>query len=130
MFLSLLDLMRHQHGWPFPELAAQPPLHRALPALPALEQTQWAEEGADLVLRLPLKGIDPRSVQVQLTETSLTLAGHRTQEEVVEGEGFYRASASYGTFARTLPLPARVIPRQSKATWLQGEVLEIRLRKA
>lgn len=120
MFLSLLDLMRHQHGWPLPERAA----------LPVPPQAQWAEEGADLVLRLPLKGIDPRSVQVQLTETSLILAGHRTQEEQVEGEGFYRASASYGAFARTLPLPGRVLPRESKATWLAGEVLEIRLRKA
>lgn len=126
MFLSLLDLMRQQAGWPLSAPVAPAPLDRVF----APAQTDWIDEGAHLVLRVPLAGMDPKSVQVHLTESSLTLAGHRTHEEQVEGAGFFRASASYGSFARTLPLPVRVIPRQSTATWLDGEVLEIRLHKA
>lgn len=130
MFLSLLDLMRQQTGWPLPESAALVPRAGVTGGYPRYDQAPWDDEGADLVWRLPLTGIDPRSVQVQVSETSLSLAGHRTHEERVEGEGFVRSSASYGAFARTLPLPVRVLPRESKATWTAGEVLEIRLRKA
>ncbi|MFZ5815132.1 MAG: Hsp20/alpha crystallin family protein [Bacillota bacterium] len=118
MFLSLLDLMRWQTGRPLREMA-----------LPAGVEPEWREEGAHLVLRVPLEGIDPSSVQIQVSESSLSLAGCRTREERLEGPGWYRSSASYGAFARTWPLPARVRPRESQATW-QGAVLEIRLRKA
>lgn len=117
MMLSLLDLLRAQGARLLPD--------SAMPAWP-----DWAEEGEDLVLRLPLPEIDPRSLQVQVSETGLSLAGHRTREERVTGQGFYHASASYGAFARTLPLPVRVVPRESQAIWREDGLLEIRLRKA
>lgn len=122
MFLSLLDLMRRQTG-------LAPEFLTGLPAA-APGSTPWLEEDLDLVLRVPLPGIDPTSVQVQVSESLLSLAGQRTHEERMEGPNFYRSSAAFGAFARTLPLPARVIPRESRAAWLDGEVLEIRLRKA
>lgn len=125
MFLSLLDLMSHQEGWSRPAH-----LDKGLTGLPFPAQPEWTDEGRDLILRAQLPGINPRSVQIQVTETSLSLAGYRTHEERVEGEGFYRASAAYGGFARTFPLSVPIVPRQSRAAWREGEVLEIRLRKA
>lgn len=117
MYLSLLDLMRRQTGRFALEPTALPELH-------------WREEGGELILRVALHGIDPRSLQVQVSESAIALAGHRSEEERVEGPDFYRASASFGLFSRTLPLPARVIPRESRLTWRESDVLEIRLRKA
>lgn len=117
MMLSLFDLMRQQAGRFLPDAA--------LPPWP-----EWVEEGPDLVLRVQLPSIDPRSVQVQVTETSIGLAGYRTREERTEAQGLYQVSASYGGFARTLPLPSRVIPRESRAAWRENGLLEIRLRKA
>lgn len=117
MMLSLFDLVRQQGARLMPD--------SFMPPLP-----DWEEEGADLVLRLPLEGIDPRSVQVQIAETGLSLAGHRTYEERIESPGRNHISASYGAFARTVPLPARVLPRESRALWRGNGLLEIRLRKA
>jgi len=117
MFLSLLDLLQQQGGWP------------PLPS-PSLPAPEWREEGGALVLRLHLPGIDPRSVQVQVAESRLTLAGQQTHEERVEGQNFRRYSASYGAISRSVGLPARVVPRETRTAWLPGEILEIRLRKA
>ncbi len=117
MYLSLLDLMRQRSGW-------------LLPDLPVLTAPNWAEEGADLLLRLPLPGLDPQSVELQVTESMLTVTGHRTHEERVEGQDFYRASASYGAVTRSFRLPVRVIPRETRVIWQAGDLLEIRLRKA
>jgi len=118
MFLSLLDLLRQQAPAGLPmDRSFTPPI-------------SWRDEGTHLVLEVDLKGIDPRSVRVQLTETSLGLAGHRTQEQRVEWPGCVHSSASYAAFYRTFPLPVRIVPRLSEAKWLDGERLRIRLRRA
>lgn len=118
MFLSLLDLLRQQSPAGLPlDRSYTPPI-------------SWREEEEHLVLEVDLRGIDPRSVRVQLTETSLGLAGRRTQEQRVEGPGYVRSSAFYSAFHRTFPLPVRVVPRLSDAKWLDGERLRIRLRRA
>jgi HSP20 family molecular chaperone IbpA len=118
MFLSLRDLIGQQTGWPLPETA----MDTLEPAL--------VDAGPELLLRLPLTEIDPRSVQVQVSETSLQVAGHRSREETVEGPGFFRSSTAFGAFARSWPLPVRVIPRECRAAWAGGGLLEVRLRKA
>lgn len=117
MMLSLLDLLRQQGGRLMADRAMEP-------------WPDWVEEGAELVLRLSLPGIDRRSVQIQVSETGFSLSGHRSQQQELERPGYYQSSASYGSFVRTLPLPVRVVPRQSRAIWRQNGLLEIRLRKA
>lgn len=117
MFLSLLDLLRQQGGW----LGHEPI---------ATGEPEVTEQGNGLLIRVNLPGVDPKSVQVQVTESSLTYGGYRTQEERVEADGYYHRSSSWGAFARTLALPERVVPHFTQALWLDDEVLEIRLVRA
>jgi HSP20 family protein len=51
----------------------------------------------------------------------------RRSEEIGERD-YHRSERFYGTFARTLSLPARVEPEKATATYKNG-ILEIRLPK-
>lgn len=116
MFLSLLDLMRQRGGLPVGEA-------------PAL-QPHWDEDAAHLILRFRMPGIDPKSVHVQVTESSISVAGSRSHEERVEADGYYRYSSAVGAVARSFRLPVRVVPRLSRVLWTGADELEVRLTKA
>lgn len=117
MYLTLLDqLMRRQpRMWP-----------AAGPALTPV----WEEDAHSLTVRFRTTGLDPRSVQVQVSEYGLSVSGHRTHEERLEGPGFFRYSAAAGAVARSFPLPCRVVPGATKLQWRSPDELEVRLIKA
>ncbi|HEY8347974.1 MAG TPA: Hsp20 family protein [Symbiobacteriaceae bacterium] len=110
MFLSLLDLVRHRGAFALPALAAP--------------TVQIEQVGGSLWCRTRLPGIDPRTVQVQVRETSLALAGYGTMEERTQGPDFFRAQSAMRSFYREVPLPARVDPHRCVMQW-RGDVLEI-----
>jgi HSP20 family molecular chaperone IbpA len=116
MFLSLLDLMR-QAG-------------QLLPSATAVSPAFELHDGGDtLRLRAVLPGIDPKSVQIQVSETSLAIGGHATLEERTEGPDFYRMQAAVRQVYRELALPARVDPHRSTAQWETDDVLVLHLPK-
>lgn len=115
MFLSLLDLLRQQGGATFSEPA---------PAMSLEDQS-----GA-LMLRAALRGYDPKSVQVQLTESSVAISGRRTVEERTEGPQSYRYEMAVSRFYRELPLPCRINPRGAAARWEVEDMLVLHLPKA
>lgn len=118
MFLSLLDLLRQEVGR-LPELATE----RA----PLME---IADQGAHLLLRANLTGIDRKTVQVQLRETGLTIGGARTMEERTEGPDFYRFQSAVSRFYREMPLPCRIKPGHATARWESDGTLLVTLPKA
>jgi HSP20 family molecular chaperone IbpA len=118
MFLSLLDLLRQTQGL----MVSQ--------AVPAMDpDVAMTDQGDHLLVRVPLAGIDPRSVQVQLTETSLAIAGHRTEEKRTEGPDFFQLQSAVSSFCRQLPLPVPVLPRQAAARWEGDQHLLLLLPK-
>jgi len=90
----------------------------------------WEEDAHSLAVRFRTTGLDPQSIQVQVSEFALAISGHRTREERVEGPGFFRFSATAGAVARTFPLPCRVAPGSATMSWRSPDELEVRLRKA
>lgn len=117
MYLSLLDLMR-QRG----------PL--AGGGESTVLEPRWEENATHLILRFSLPGIDPKTVHVQVAETSIAIAGSRSQEERVETEGYLRFSASVGSMVRSFRLPSRVVPRLTQVTWSAPQELVVQLAKA
>lgn len=89
-------------------------------------QVDVMEKEGELVVKADLPGIRREDLSVEVTEGMLTLRGERRQEEEREDEGFYRMERSYGTFLRTIPVPAGIDPEQVKARFRDG-VLEIRM---
>ena len=84
------------------------------------------EEKDDIVVKAEIPGMDKNSIEVNLTEHTLTIKGEKKKEEEIKKENYYRSERSYGSFVRTLPLPTDVHTDKVKATFKNG-VLEVRL---
>lgn len=81
----------------------------------------------DLVIRAELPGIDPdKDVDLTVHDGVIDLRAERREEQRSEDEGYVRRELRYGSFARTLPLPAGTSESDIKAEYKDG-ILEIRV---
>jgi HSP20 family protein len=93
--------------------------------MPAMD---LVETDSHYVLRADLPGLTKDDVKIELDENVLTVSGERkTDEERSEG-GFHRIERAYGSFSRSLTLPAGVDAEQIDANYADG-VLEVRIPK-
>ena len=86
------------------------------------------EDKNDIVIKAELPGMEKENVEVKLTDHMLTIKGEKKKTEEVKEENYYRSERSYGSFIRTLELPADVHADKVKASFKNG-VLEVRLPK-
>jgi len=86
------------------------------------------EEGDDVVVKAELPGIKKEDIDVNLTGDTVTISGEKKKEDKVEKKGYYRMERSYGSFSRSLRMPAEVQSDKAKAKFKDG-VLEIRVPK-
>ncbi len=86
------------------------------------------EKEDEVVVKAEIPGMSKDDIEVNLTDSTLTLKGEKKREEEVKDEDYYRCERSYGSFSRTIELPAAVKTEQAKATFKDG-VLEVRLPK-
>jgi HSP20 family protein len=86
------------------------------------------EDKGDIVVKAEIPGMDKDNIEVNLSDHTLTIKGEKKKEEEVKKENYYRAERSYGSFLRTLPLPAEVKADKVKASFKNG-ILEVRLPK-
>lgn len=87
------------------------------------------ERAGTLVLRAELPGLKREEISVEVADHTLTIAGERKAEQAVEERHDYRCERSYGSFQRSITLPAGVEPGQIAATFQDG-ILEVTLPKA
>ena len=83
-------------------------------------------EKDDIVIKAELAGMEKDDIQVNLSNHLLTLKGEKKREEKIKEEDYFCSERAYGSFLRTLELPAEVQGEQVKASFKNG-VLEIRL---
>jgi HSP20 family protein len=86
------------------------------------------EDKNDIVVKVELPGMEKENVEVKLTDHMLTIKGEKKKEEEIKEENYYRSERSYGSFIRTLELPADVHADKVKASFKNG-ILEVRLPK-
>ena len=92
--------------------------------LPRIEEFT---EGDQVVVRAEMPGLDPdKDVQISVSDHTLHLRAERRQESKTEEKGGYRSEFTYGSFARTLPLPVGATDKDVKATYKDG-ILEVRI---
>ena len=82
------------------------------------------ERDSRLVARVDLPGLKKEDVKVEVTDGHLALSGERKRETEEKKDNFYRSEREYGSFCRTIPLPAGVKIDDVKATFSDG-VLEV-----
>lgn len=82
----------------------------------------------DIVLKADLPGIDPKDVDVQVQNGTLTLKGKRKFESDVKEDNFRRIERVYGSFLRSFALP-QIVDADNVAAEYRDGVLEVRLPK-
>jgi HSP20 family protein len=86
-----------------------------------------SETESDIVLSLDLPGVAQDRIEVEVDEGTLTIGGSR-ERVTREGERFYRVERRFGTFTRSVPLPAGIDESRIQAEYRDG-VLEVRVPK-
>ena len=85
------------------------------------------EDEGELVVRAEVPGVDPdKDVEITKTDSSLRISVQRRKEEHQESRRRYRSEFHYGSFTRTIPLPAGTSEKDVKATYADG-ILEVRV---
>ena len=93
---------------------------------PAVEMYETESE---VVVKAALPNIDPKQVEIVVTNEAITLKGEAKHEEEQKGRNYYRQELQFGAFRRTLPLLTEVKGAEAKATYKDG-VLEIKAPKS
>jgi HSP20 family protein len=83
------------------------------------------KEGA-VVLRADLPGITPDEVKVTVEDDVLTISGEHTEESEEKKESYMRRERRYGSFSRSMSLPAGVKADDIESTTKDG-VLEVQI---
>lgn len=87
------------------------------------------EDDRRVVVRLEVPGLDKNDIDVEVQGNTLVVQGEKRFEQE-ESQGRYRVlQCAYGSFSRTLPLPATVVADQASASYKNG-VLRVELPKA
>lgn len=87
------------------------------------------ETDNEVVVRAELPGIDPKTVDITVSDDTLTIKGEHRVEQENKGRNYYRRELRYGAFLRSLVLPAGVQGDQAKAAYKNG-ILEITVPKS
>ena len=93
---------------------------------PAVEM--YETEG-EVIVKAALPNIDPKQVEITVTNEAITLKGETKHEEERKGRNYFRRELQYGAFLRMLPLVTEVKGAEAKATYKDG-VLEIKVPKS
>lgn len=94
-------------------------------AWPAIE----IDEGDDAVtVRAEVPGVDPKHLDVSISGDVLTLSGERHESESDSKRGVCYSEHRYGSFRRSIRLPAAVDPDEVSAEYGNG-VLNLRMPK-
>lgn len=93
---------------------------------PSLDVTE-SEDG--ITVRAELPGVDPREIDVSLQGDVLIISGDKKEESEERREGYYHTERRFGSFRRSIALPAAVDQEKISAEYDQG-VLSVRLQKS
>lgn len=86
------------------------------------------DRGKEIVVKANVPGIDPKDVEVTVSENMVNIKGQTAQEKEDKGANYYRRERYYGAIQRSIPLDAKVEAEKAKATFKNG-VLEVTVPK-
>ena len=85
------------------------------------------EDDNHLIVRAEIPGVNPEEdIEISLTEGMLRIMVQRKKESRHEGKRHYRSEFQYGSFVRTIALPAGATDQDVKAKYTDG-VLEVKI---
>jgi HSP20 family protein len=87
-----------------------------------------AEDERAYIVKATVPGVKPEDVEVTLQNNMLTIKGEAKADKEIKEENYFMRERSYGSFMRSLVLPANVKAEMIEAKHEDG-VLTIRLPK-
>ena len=81
-----------------------------------------------VVVKAEIPGMEAKDIQASLQENVLTITGEKKQEKEEKDERYHRVERTYGSFARSVRLPAGVEAGKVNAAFKNG-VLTVTLPK-
>ncbi len=118
---TLFDRFVHDpwglHGWPatFERLAGVP-------------RMDLAESEDQFTVSVELPGIDPKNVDINVCDSVLTVRGEKQAEREDKQRNYHFVERQFGSFQRSVQLPASVDPEKVDAAYKNG-VLTITIGK-
>ena len=98
------------------------------------EEEEWqppvdmAETESELIVNVEIPGVDPRDIDVSLSEDTLFIEGEKRPETEEKEEDYHLAERNYGSFMRSIRLPVEVQSDKISASYKNG-VLKVVLPK-
>ena len=94
--------------------------------VPPLDVSETEES---ILVKIEVPGIEPKDIDISISGDNLTIKGEKNAEKEEKGKNYHFVERSYGSFSRTIVLPASVKFEQVKAEYKKG-ILEITLPKS
>ncbi len=94
--------------------------------LPSLDV---AETKNEIVVKAEVPGLEPKDIDISLSEGLLTIKGEKKQEREEKEENYHLVERSYGSFTRSIRLPKEVQSDKINASYKNG-VLKVVLPKS
>ena len=88
-----------------------------------------SETDENIIVKAEVPGIEPKDIDISISGDNLTIKGEKNAEKEEKGKNYHFVERSYGSFSRTIVLPASVKFEQVKAEYKKG-ILEITLPKS
>lgn len=86
------------------------------------------QTGDAIVVKALIAGVQPNSIDINLTREMITVSGTRQEEKETEEDNYFQRELYWGSFSRTILLPEEVDVDMAEASEKHG-VLMVRLPK-
>lgn len=83
-------------------------------------EVSLSESGGEIRVSVELPGMDESDVKVELDDNVITIYGEKKQEKEEEKYNWHFKEQSYGSFRRSIPMPAAVNRDLAKASFKKG----------
>ena len=123
-----MTLIRWTPMWdPFEDMDSwgMPALRQLNGFVPSLDIYQ---DENNVVVEAPLAGVKPENVDIAIENDVLTIQGKSEKKREVEDKNYYKKEVRYGSFHRSVALPANVKGDQAEAVYEDG-ILKITIPK-
>ena len=123
------ERIRREMDRPWDSFLEGRPMRRAEEGREWLPSLDVSETKNDLVIKAELPGMDPKDIDISLSNGLLTITGEKKQEKEEKDENYHLIERSYGSFTRSVRLPREVQSDKITASFKNG-VLRVTLPKS